>query len=163
MKIKQILITLLVVGFAAFTGVSGYFVGFRGGYNLREEQYQEMAQQYDVDGESVFEAVNEYREEHNLNTVELDPALCNNLAERYEELKTDFSHDGFEEWAKEVGIYNTYEWAELIARDAYRPQDVIQIWEESPGHNLALTDSKYNVACTYANQGISVLVLGKKI
>jgi uncharacterized membrane protein (DUF485 family) len=116
---------------------------------------------HSFNGQQLFEAINEYRVKRGKKPVLLELYICDNLVERYLKIKSgDVGHEGFEDWAKKEGINKNYiPRAELYVKDTYTIEDAIKFWDGSPGHRLALLED-YDVGCSYANEGIGVVVFG---
>jgi len=116
-------------------------------------------------GQDVLDAVNKYRKENNVPELKLDKVLCNNLAQRYLDIKSgveeNIAHKGFDEWYKEYIEPYGYSVSEDYACGQI-PEDIIKAWDGSPGHKLSILDKKNKVACTYAAEGCAVFVLGYK-
>lgn len=133
-----------------------FFVGFRNS----NKGYQKT----NYNGQQLFDAINEYRTQHGKKTIPLELVMCDNLVARYLKIKSgDVGHEGFEEWAKKEEIDKKYiPMAELYIKETYTTKDAIKFWDGSPGHRLALLED-YEVGCSYANEGIGVVVFGKRI
>lgn len=114
-------------------------------------------------GEDLLYAVNQYRKSKNLKKLEINEILCDNLVSRWKSIKDGKQHEGFEEWVKNEKILERgyRELAELYAI-APSPSQAIDIWLNSPGHKIQLENKKWEDGCAYANEGITVLILGKK-
>jgi uncharacterized protein YkwD len=115
-------------------------------------------------GQQIWDAVNDYREAHGLDDLRLEDDLCNNLAQRYLDIKQGFdegiAHAKFKEWAQNY-VPAGYTISEDYAEGNY-PKDVIEAWDGSPGHRLSLLDPKFKVGCSYAANGGAVIELGHK-
>ena len=116
-------------------------------------------------GQDVFNAVNKYRKENNVPELKLDEVLCNNLAQRYLDIKSgekeNIAHKGFDEWYEKYVKPYGYTISENYAC-GQTPEDIIKAWDGSPGHKLSILDKKNKLACTYATEGCAVIVLGYK-
>lgn len=116
-------------------------------------------------GQDVFNAVNKYRKENNVPELKLDEVLCNNLAQRYLDIKSgekeNIAHKGFDEWYEKYVKPYGYTISENYAC-GQTPEDIIKAWDGSPGHKLSILDKKNKLACTYAAEGCAVIVLGYK-
>jgi len=116
-------------------------------------------------GQDVFDAVNKYRKENNVPELKLDEVLCNNLAQRYLDIKSgekeNIAHKGFDEWYEKYVKPYGYTVSENYAC-GQTPEDVIKAWDGSPGHKLSILDKKSKLACTYASEGCAVIILGYK-
>ncbi|MEM3394326.1 MAG: CAP domain-containing protein, partial [Candidatus Methanomethylicia archaeon] len=116
-------------------------------------------------GQDVLDAVNRYRKENNVPELKLDEVLCNNIAQRYLDIKSgekeNIAHKGFDEWYKKYAEPYGYSVSENYAC-GQTAEDIIKAWSGSPSHNLSILDKKNKVACTYASEGCAVLMLGYK-
>jgi len=144
----------IVVAFIFF-GLASFLFAFRQ-QNLSNYNNAEFT------SDEVFEKVNAYRMKHGVEAVVLEPQLCDNLVSRYLSLKQDPNngHKGFEEWVKQEELDNYAPMAELYAI-SQTADGAVEFWDKSQGHRASLLD-KYNVGCVYANDGISVVILGTK-
>lgn len=116
-------------------------------------------------GQEVFDAVNDYRKVNGVKELKLDENLCNNLAQRYFDIKKGIeegvAHKGFDEWyekyIKPLGYYinEDYTWGST-------PQEVIKAWEGSPGHRLSILNPQNTSGCSYASEGHAIIILGYK-
>ena len=116
-------------------------------------------------GQEVFDAVNEYRKENGVSELKLDEVLCNNIAQRYLDIKAgekeNIAHKGFDEWYKKYAEPYGYVVSEDYAC-GQSPEDIINAWDGSPGHKLSILNEKNKLACAYAFSGCAVLILGYK-
>jgi len=116
-------------------------------------------------GQDVFNAVNSYRKKNNVSELKLDEKLCNNLRQRYLDIKKgeeeDVAHKRFDEWYQKYIKPYGYTVSENYAC-GHTPEDLIRAWDGSPGHRLSILDKKNKVACTYAAEGCAVIILGYK-
>lgn len=116
-------------------------------------------------GQEIFDAINKYRKENNVPELKLDEILCNNIAQRYLDIKSgekeNISHKGFDEWYKKYAEPYGYNVSENYAC-GQTPEDIIKAWSSSPSHNLPILDKKNKLACTYAAEGCAVILLGYK-
>jgi len=115
-------------------------------------------------GQDIFDAVNKYREENGVQELTLDKNLCNNLAQRYLDVKSgeteNIAHKGFDEWyEKYVKPYGNYQIEEDYAW-GQTPQEIIKAWDGLPGHRISVLDPKNKLGCTYASEGYAILILG---
>lgn len=118
-------------------------------------------------GQELFDAVNSYRKEQGLSAVKLDKILCNNIAQRYLNLKSgieeNVAHKGLDEWVeKYVQPYGDYQLDENYAW-GQTPESVIKQWEGSPSHRLSILDPESEIGCAYAAEGHAVIILGQKV
>lgn len=116
-------------------------------------------------GQDILDAVNKYRKENNVPELKLDEVLCNNIAQRYLDIKSgekeNIAHKGFDEWYKKYAEPYGYTVSENYAC-GQTPEDIIKAWSGSPSHNLSILDKKNKLACTYAAEGCVVILLGYK-
>jgi SCP-like extracellular protein. len=168
LSVKARIVFIILLGFIFVSPVLGIsYLSNQNSTNKSQSQVQGIQQAAPTfTGQDVFDAVNKYREENGVKELSLDKNLCNNLAQRYLDIKSgekeNIAHKGFDEWyEKYVKPYGNYQIEEDYACGQI-PQDVIKAWEGSPGHRLSILDKNYNLACTYAAEGCAVIVLGKK-
>ncbi len=113
-------------------------------------------------GQQVFDAINQFRQTNGKELVLIEPALCDNLVQRYLDIKNPDKqyegHAGFVRWVETEGLSN-YELAEVYVKDTQTPQEAIDFWNGSPGHRTAILGN-YKLGCAYANEGIAVAILG---
>jgi ribosomal protein L40E len=124
-------------------------------------------------GQELFDAVNEHRQSINVQRLELDPALCDNLVERWQAIRNPGNaHKGFEEWVVSEGLGNEdgslkapydggHGIAELYASGT-QTYWLIDFWTGSPGHKSSLENPNFNVGCAYASDGTGVLIMAQK-
>lgn len=124
-------------------------------------------------GQELFDAVNEHRQSVNVQTLELDPALCDNLVERWQAIRNPGNaHKGFEEWVVSEGLGNEdgtlkppydggHGIAELYASGT-QTYWLIDFWTGSPGHKSSLENENFNAGCAYASDGTGVLIMAEK-
>ncbi|PIT98180.1 MAG: hypothetical protein COT71_02080 [Candidatus Andersenbacteria bacterium CG10_big_fil_rev_8_21_14_0_10_54_11] len=131
--------------------VFGHGIGYQTGLEWSESQNTAS-----FTGVDMWEAINEYRVDKGLKPFTLDEVLCHNMVKRFEQLQQRLTetgttnHDGLEEYE-----HVTHE---LIA-GGEAPQQVIKLWEESPGHQLAITSQELTNGCVYAQGGNALLFL----
>lgn len=113
-------------------------------------------------GQEVFDRVNRYRTDNGLNEVKLDDRLCNNLAQRYFDIKQgieeNVAHAKFDEWVKK-NVPSNFSVGEDFA-SGQTVEDLIKAWEGSPGHRLSLLNKDYIYGCAYASEGYGIMILG---
>lgn len=117
-------------------------------------------------GQDIFDAINAHRQSLSLDPIVLEPTICDNLVQRQLDLANPENqfrgHVGFEDWAVAEKLDQIYpELAEMYTKEALSPQEAIDWWKGSPGHRLTL-EGDYDVGCAYANDGVAVVVFGKK-
>lgn len=102
-----------------------------------------------VKGEStIFNLVQEYRFKQGLPTMTIDPLLCKYASIRAEEIKTDWSHNGFLNKVSPQ-IYRESKYRKLgenLAKDFNSDRDMFQGWLNSPLHRENI-DYPYTKTC----------------
>lgn len=102
-----------------------------------------------VKGEStIFNLVQEYRSKQGLPAMTIDPLLCKYASIRAEEIKTDWSHNGFLNKVSPQ-IYKESKYRKLgenLAKDFNSDQDMFQGWLNSPLHRENI-DYPYTKTC----------------
>lgn len=79
-------------------------------------------------------ALNNYRKDHGLNTLNINSSLCKVSTERAHEISTNFSHDGFEAATKRSGV-DAHSFGENIASGPLSATKFVEwSWDRSPGH-----------------------------
>lgn len=151
-------IKIIVLGLAGI-GVLGIIAGGLMFYWITQTDYK-------YTGQELFDAVNEYRTSIGSPALELDPILCNNLVERYLDIKTpDNGHKGLEEWQNDVRINAKLKYGiigEMYIIDVSTPQNAITWWLGSPGHKSTLEMKEMVYGCAYASDGTGVVILAEK-
>ena len=101
---------------------------------------------------------NNYRVAHNLKPVVYEKKLCEIADVRAEEIKTDWSHNGFV--PKTVDLTNKYkikeyEIGENLAKSFISADQVIYAWDTSPTHKENMVNPVYQSVCfAISNNGI---------
>lgn len=115
-------------------------------------------------GYDSFNAINSYRVTNGLQPLTLDPIICDNLVQRWIDVKGSDTagHNGSVEWAHKEGLDTKYSMAEVYMKNVKTTEDAIQWWDSSPGHKTAILGG-YTVGCAYAGDGTIVAVLGKPL
>jgi hypothetical protein len=115
-------------------------------------------------GNDLFNAVNEYRARKNLGALQLSEGLCDNLVSRWQAVKNDKQHEGFEDWVKTEGIQSQYGYKQVVELyiKSPTPQGAIEFWTNSPGHKIQIDNPQWTDGCAYANENIGVVVMGNK-
>lgn len=156
--------TLLKIIITAFAAVGIIAVGFTGWvmYDLRNETaIVESVPAYT--GEDILNAVNQHRHNIGVNEVVIDSPLCSNLVERWLSIKQPGNgHQGWQEWMvannlKKDGELIYYSGVAELYTFAETPDEAIQNFLQSPGHKDALENPKAKYACTYSQDGLSVI------
>lgn len=91
--------------------------------------------------EELNQAINSYRQAHNLNTIYIDPQLCEIATRRALEIAKDFSHDKFGEHVSN-GDYD-YTGFNQIGENLWQGEfsavHIVEFgWDQSPGHRANL-------------------------
>lgn len=147
--------SFLLVGILLF-GATSFLFGFR------QANVANMQLDTTYTGQDVLDAMNAHRVAKNLKPLELEPQICDNLVQRWLDMKNnrDVGHQGFEVWATQEQLLDYYDQvAEMYMLNAVDTDAAIRFWEGSPGHRQTLEGS-FDVACAYANDGVAVAVLG---
>lgn len=93
----------------------------------------------------MMNGINNFRRSKGLSLVQTDVYTCKFAEIRAQEIATNFNHDGFNQRAKNGALpYPSYKLVvENLAR-AGNYKDVINLWINSPGHNVNLsTDTPF--------------------
>ena len=100
----------------------------------------------------IYGMINEYRAENNVSPMQ-ESSLCEYAKERSEEIVTDWSHD---QWVED-GINNVKRYSlvcpecenmgENLGKEAFYNEELLLAWKNSPLHNKALLDPKYDIMC----------------
>lgn len=150
LSFKKIIIFMAVIFFGLFSFL----------FAFRQSNMANPGGKYT--GQEIFDAINSFREQNGKNPIVIEPALCDNLVQRYLDIKNPDKqyegHAGFTRWVETEGLTN-YELAEVYAKDTATPQDAIDFWNGSPGHRTAVLGD-YKSGCAYANEGIAVVIFG---
>lgn len=117
-------------------------------------------------GQELLMAVNHHRNINGIPELPVDNRLCNNLAQRYLDIKMGLdegvAHAKFEEWVnKNVGEGVVV--GEIFTGPVKNPQEAIDSWMGSPGHRSALLDASYTGICSYAANGYAIVVFSKPL
>lgn len=103
-----------------------------------------MAYSFDLYADNVAALVNEYRTANGLNPLRVIPLLQSDAQTRAVEISSDFSHtrpDGssYETVFSSSLVKNS--WAENIAYGSSTPEEVMEQWKNSSGHNENILNS----------------------
>ncbi len=164
-KVHAWAIVFLLLLFMIPAGLLIYILGEKNASLLQTSQVapntQSISQTPNFTGQQLFDAVNEYRKANNVSPLKLDSNLCNNLAQRYLDIKAGLdegvAHKGMEAWAKKF-VPDNYSISEDFAW-GNTPEEVIHAWEGSPGHRLSILNKDYKVGCSYAAEGYGIIEL----
>lgn len=115
-------------------------------------------------GEDVWNAVNNYRQAHNLTPFVYDEILCTQVHERLDKLQSagHLHHDGFNETVNILVGMGFNKVAENLAQGFTDPAQIISSWDGSSGHQALLQSSEFNHGCSNESGGFTVLIAGKK-
>lgn len=151
---------VLMVGIILF-GVFCFFLGVR----QTNIAFMSPDTGAPITGQEVFTAVNDYRISKGFKPVELDPRICDNLVQRYNDIVNPankyIGHAGFEKWAITEGLDKDYQLAEIYVEGIKSGTDAILFWESSPGHYSSLIGD-YDLGCSYASKGVAIMIFGRK-
>lgn len=116
-----------------------------------------------LDGGRLFNLVNDYRKKNGLSELLWYHHLCNYAKTRSQEIKTDWSHEGYLKDSAEGTIYSSIcpectRTGENLAKDFYSEKAVLQAWIKSPTHKENL-DGNWDWGCAmyYSNNYVSIL------
>lgn len=158
LSIKKV---VLVIGITVF-GVFCFFFGVR----QTNVAFFSPDTGAPITGQEVFTAVNNYRTSKGYKQVKLDPRICDNLVQRYDDIVNPankyIGHAGFEKWATTEGLNRDYQLAEVYAMGVKSGTEATRFWESSPGHYSALIGD-YDLGCSYANKGVAIMIFGKVV
>lgn len=105
---------------------------------------------------SLLEQINSYRAENGLKALKSDPVLCDAANKRLNEIRTDWSHNGFNAdlctKCSRVG--------EDLAKGFDDKGKVVSAWIESPSHKEVILTPEYNYGCTVYDRGYAVFEAG---
>lgn len=118
-----------------------------------------------VSGESIWNSINAYRRDSGVNELSLNDEICANILERWKQVSSELSHKGLDEFIqsqRDTGRYSkrVIEIGEIFAGGNTTDQ-VMSNWKTSPGHNMAILNTKYNVGCSYYFSGVALVLLGE--
>lgn len=121
-----------------------------------------------LDGGRLFNLVNEYRSKNGLNQLLWYLPLCDFAKARSQQVKDDWSHDGYQKEATEGDLYKSIcpecdRTGENLAKDFPNENAAIQGWIKSPSHKANL-DGNWDWACAmyYSNNYVSIIFGAKK-
>ena len=120
-----------------------------------------------LDGGKLFNLVNDYRRKNGLNELLWYHPLCEFAKARSQQIKGDWSHEGYLKEATEGALYSSIcpecgLTGENLAKGYYSEEAALQGWINSPTHKANL-DSNWDWGCAmyYSNNYVSIL-FGKK-
>lgn len=107
-----------------------------GCYSMNYSHSEEMAT-----SEELNSTINDYRQAHDLNIIYIDPQICSVAEQRANEIKSDFSHNGFRNHA-ENGDYDFLGYsqiAENLWQGEFSAVHIVEFgWDRSEGHRKNL-------------------------
>jgi uncharacterized protein YkwD len=103
---------------------------------------------------SLLNTVNEWRKTQNLASFSPNNVTCTIAEARLNQLKNNFSHDGFEALTSS-GAFPAGSYAENIAKDFDSDQSIVDTWSASPIHHDNMAGN-YTYSCTKNDGGITV-------
>ena len=105
---------------------------------------------------SLLEEINKYRLTNGLKPLEVDSVLCDAANKRVEEIKTNWSHEGFSASLCEKcnGL------GENLARGFEKKENIVQAWIESLSHKKVILTESFTHGCTVYDQGYAVFEAG---
>lgn len=118
-----------------------------------------FVERYELDELIIENEINKFRESNGLNTLERYDPLCDLAKVRVYEIKTDWSHDGFEKRSEDIytrfcnrdPIVCTHAGENLAKGTFENEMDLIDGWANSEGHRENML-SNYNVQCVAASE-----------
>ena len=116
-----------------------------------------------LSSEAILSMVNFYRAEHNIKPLLQDDRLCEYGTMRVDQIISTWSHDGFSNDGGQEDLIcpDCTFFGENLARRQTSNQQIIKEWKGSPGHNAAMLDPRWDIACVSlkVNNGISYTTL----
>lgn len=109
------------------------------------------------DPDGVFRLVNDYRIKMGLKPLRINPTMCAFAAKRVEEIKTNYSHDGFDQMAKSENHPFNYVYAgENIDEGSYNAEFSVNRWIQSESHRQNMESPHYTDTCIVIKNGYAV-------
>ncbi len=152
--------------------ISSWAVGFItflitlvfGAYGIGSLRKASLMWNANYTGEELFNAVNEHRGLVGAQEVVIGEGLCDNLVSRWQAVKDEKQHEGFEEWIEKEGIQTNYGYYQVVELYiiSQTPEDAIDFWIGSPGHKIQLENPVWTDGCAYAGEGYGVVIMGYK-
>lgn len=88
-------------------------------------------------------------------------SLCSFALNRAEEIKTDFSHDKFDQQSKYYYAQSNFQkFGENLSRDIFRPKELLYLWLDSPKHKENL-ENDFTHSCIKCDGNYCVQIFGK--
>jgi uncharacterized protein YkwD len=130
--------SLLVACFVATVLTGGFFTA-----------NAQSAVQSDKMTTEILKYVNEYRAQHGLGPMTIDPAVCKGAEVHSRDMathKVPFGHDGFDARMAQITakVKPANGWAENVAAGPLNAKEVVDMWLHSPGHKKNI-EGNYNV------------------
>jgi len=122
-------------------------------------------------GDDLMNEVNKYRSSKGLQTIKIDSDLCTNIFKPYEQAvelvygRRTMGDGIFAPWFKSdlQGVKDNYNDMTGMVLSSSKPiSDAIYIWINSPADRINLEHESFNSGCSYARDGVGVLVMGEK-
>lgn len=148
----------LLIAFTIFICSTFFYIGYTNGYITFG--YQPSTAKMSVvptpkplSAEIIENLVNDYREENGLPRLIHDPELCKLAEVRAEEIKTDWSHAGFEErW----GTFEYSVFGENLGSGFLTERAFINAWKKSKSHNAGMLDTEVDRTCVATSGSYAV-------
>lgn len=151
------------------------FIGTVAGTRSAELAYQMPMEQDESSPEKsattagrtdLWQAVNEYRQNHDLAPFMKDEELCELVATRLRELQVRGAlddHAGFRSRTDRYLNEKKYtRLAENTAQGYANASEIVASWQASAGHRSLLEAADLDRGCTTMSGGLAVLIAGKK-
>lgn len=119
-----------------------------------------------LDGGRLFNLVNAYRAKNGMSQMLWFHPLCEYAMQRSQEIKDDWSHEGYLRDAESHVLYEKYcpdctRTGENLAENYASEEEVLQAWIKSPSHKENL-DADWTYACAYFYENRYVeMIFGK--
>lgn len=120
-----------------------------------------------LDGGKLFNLINEYRTRNGLSELLWYHPLCEFAKERSQQVKDDWSHEGYQKEAMEGALYTSVcpecgKTGENLAQGYHSEEAALEGWIGSQSHKKNLdADWDWGCAMYYSNNYVSIL-FGKK-
>jgi len=105
-------------------------------------------------------ALNNYRSGHGLNTLSIDSTLCVVASQRADEIKDDFSHDGFDGAVERNNISYSSIGENIASGPLSATKFVEWSWDQSPGHRENMLRD-WTRGCGAVSDGYAVYIFAK--
>jgi len=148
-RLAKLLVMLLLA-----TALFLYLLSNKGYFNAQKSTTkhvpvgQPQPRRYVLDAMTIENLVNDYREEKGLPRLIHDDNLCVIAKERAKEIKTDYSHAGFE---RRWGTFKYKRISENILHGSISNYAALKNWEGSPAHNAGMLDTEVDRTCVAVN------------